>query len=43
MRMKKITAVIISVMMIIITAMPAAAVSDGDTVVIYHTNDVHGY
>jgi 2',3'-cyclic-nucleotide 2'-phosphodiesterase (5'-nucleotidase family) len=42
MKFRKLTAVIISVMMIVITAIPAAA-ADGDTVVIYHTNDVHGY
>jgi 5'-nucleotidase len=42
MKFKKLTAVIISFMMIIITAIPAAA-EVGDVVVIYHTNDVHGY
>jgi 5'-nucleotidase len=42
MKLKKLTAVIISFMMIIITAIPAAA-EVGDIVVIYHTNDVHGY
>jgi 5'-nucleotidase len=41
---KKLSAVLISFVMIVITAMPAAALAEtGETVVIYHTNDVHGY
>jgi 5'-nucleotidase len=42
MKLRKTAAVVISFLMIIMTAIPSFA-ADGDTVVILHTNDVHGY
>ncbi|MDR0992749.1 MAG: 5'-nucleotidase C-terminal domain-containing protein [Ruminococcus sp.] len=42
MKLKKTAAVIISFLMIIMTAIPGFA-AESDTVVIFHTNDVHGY